>query len=166
MSTGFKLKAKYGGRHIAALMKLSGKDSVFVGVMKGAGNYPGTDTSIAEVAWFNEFGTTFKAGRSGGETVIIPERPFLRWTLAEHDGYFPELGKALISALRNPGRDHKKYLRAVGLIAEQDIRDMITSATRFEPNADSTIRKKGSDHPLIDIGLLRQAITSALVKGE
>lgn len=155
MSTGFQLKAKYGGRRIAALMKLSGKDSVFLGVMKGAGNYPGTDTKIAEAAWFNEFGTP-----------TIPERPFLRWTLAEHDGYFPHLGKALLSALMNPGRDHKKYLRAVGLIAEQDVREMITSATRFEPNADSTIRKKRSSHPLIDAGLLRQAITSALVEGE
>jgi len=155
MSTGFKLKAKYGGRRIAALMKRSGKDSVFVGVMKGAGNYPGTDTKIAEAAWYNEFGTD-----------RIPERPFLRWTLSEHKGYFPELGKALLSALKNPQRDYKKYLRAVGVIAEQDIRSMIDSATGFDPNAESTIRKKGSAHPLIDTGLLRQAITSALVEGE
>ncbi|MCW8965421.1 MAG: hypothetical protein OQK82_01845, partial [Candidatus Pacearchaeota archaeon] len=71
MTTGFTLKAKHGGRRIAALMKIAGKDSVFVGVMDGAGNYPGTDVSISEVAWFNEFGTP-----------TIPERPFLRWTLA------------------------------------------------------------------------------------
>lgn len=154
MSTGFKLKAKYGGRKIAALMKLSGEDSVFVGVMKGAGDYPGKGVSIAEVAWFQEFGTS-----------TIPERPFLRWTLSEHQGYFPHLGRALLSALRNPQRDYKKYLRAVGVIAEQDIRDMMMHGA-FEPLAISTIAKKGSSRPLVDTGLLRQSITSALVEGE
>lgn len=151
MSTGFKLKAKHGGRRIAALMDISGKDSVFVGVIKNV-NYPGSKHSVAEVAWYNEFGTS-----------RIPERPFLRWTLSDHNGYFPELGKALLSALRHPQTDYKKYLRAVGVIAAADVRATIMNAT-FEPNSENTIAKKGSSRPLIDTGRLRQAITSALVE--
>ena len=34
----------------------------------------------------------------------------------------------------------------------------------FEPNAPSTIKKKGSDKPLIDTGKMRQSVNFVIVK--
>ena len=50
--------------------------------------------------------------------------------------------------------------KSVGMI-QQEIVD-----GNWTPNAPSTIAKKGSDHPLIDTGLMRQSVHYVVKKGE
>lgn len=154
MTVGFTLTAKYGYRKIDRLIRIKGKDSVFIGVPDDAGNYHGKEISIAAVAWFNEFGT-----------VNMPERPFLRWTLDEHDGYMKEIERALKIILTRPVADYRSYLKKIGFQAEADIKQTILTAD-FEPLAPSTVRRKGHDQPLFDTGLMMRSITSRLVRGE
>ena len=48
-------------------------------------------------------------------------------------------------------------LEALGVFGKGLVQEKISTGD-FEPNAPSTIRKKGSDKPLIDTGRLRQSV--------
>lgn len=148
--------SKYGGKRIDDLIKAAGQANVLVGVLRGTGAHPkvGGGQTIAEIAWWNEFGTK-----------RIPERSFLRSTLREHKYYREELKKALRAAILD--FRHKSgmlWLKKVGAMAARDIRRRITSGP-FEPNAPRTIRAKSTNEardnkqkPLIDTGTLRKSI--------
>lgn len=122
---------------------------VLVGIPKDAPNYP-DGTSLAEVAYTNEFGSD--DGR-------VPERSFLRKGIYGRAAkYHALLRTVLEKLLRNPEARAKAEMQKVGLIASQDVKQQIDD-TYTPPNAEYTIRLKGSSHPLIDTGHLRQQIT-------
>ena len=54
-------------------------------------------------------------------------------------------------------------LKAIGVFQKGLIQEKIKSGD-FEPNAPSTIAKKGSDKPLIDTGTMRQSVNFAVTK--
>ncbi|HXK36114.1 MAG TPA: hypothetical protein VJ553_00855 [Candidatus Paceibacterota bacterium] len=160
MSAGVTVTSKYGGKKIEALLRLTGANAVLVGVLRGTGVHPYAENgqTIAEIAWWNEFGT----GR-------IPERPFLRWTLRENDYYRKHMMMALRASLLGKV-DPIRGLKIVGAQAASDVRMMITNGD-FVPNAEATIRKKSTsagikDKPLIDTGALRQSIQFELAGAE
>jgi hypothetical protein len=146
----------YGGRRIDGLIKAAGRTNVLVGVLRGTGVHPKAegDQTIAEIAWWDEFGTK-----------LIPERSFLRSTLREHKYYREDMKKALRAAILD--FRHKSgllWLKKVGAIAARDIRRRITTGP-FKPNAPRTIRAKSTNEardnkqkPLIDTGTLRKSI--------
>ena len=55
------------------------------------------------------------------------------------------------------GGTAETILRRVGTLGVRLVQEKIGSGS-FEPNAESTIRKKGSDKPLIDTGRMRQSV--------
>lgn len=111
--------------------KMSG--SVKVGFLEGA-TYP-DGTPVAQVAFWNEFGTS-KA----------PPRPFFRTTIAENsEEWADRLGKAAA----HYEYDGSKALNAMGVIIQEDIQQSINEWTD-PPNAASTIAQKGINAPLRD----------------
>jgi len=160
------LKAKHGGRKISKLAKIHGAYSVKVGVVRGTGVHPkAKGATIAQIAWWNEFGTSIRFGRSGGSRITIPERPFLRWTMRENRYYSPQM-RRMLQKIMLLQTTMDQGLKTMGAKAASDIRKMITNGP-FVPNAPATTRKKSTssgvkNRPLIDTGLLRRSISYQL----
>ena len=102
-------------------------------------------TSIAQVAAINDFGAS-----------DIPERPFMRQSFENHEG---ELQAACDAAQRlvSSGGSAEQALQQIGVVAKGLVQDEIVNGG-FAPNAESTIKKKGSEQPLIDTGTMRQSV--------
>lgn len=113
-----------------------------VGFLEGA-TYPGGKGKpalhVAQVAFWNEFGT-----------VRAPARPFFRTTIAKESGTWGEnLGKAVVAY----DYDGELALRAVGQAMRDDVEASIQRWTT-PPNAPSTIARKGHGKPLIDTAVM------------
>lgn len=120
---------------------------VLVGFHGDEPPYP-DGTSIAEVAAFNEFGTS-----------RIPARPFMRNAVDKYqDSWFEQIRKD-----RQRGLDEHAIAQRLGLRMVGDIRQEITDLDT-PPNAPSTIARKGSSNPLIDTGRMRQSVKHKVVK--
>jgi phage gpG-like protein len=110
--------------------------------------------TVATYATTNEFGTK-TAGKNGN--IVIPERSFIRSTTDKKKYWKVEIDKAYNSII--DGKDTAiAAIAKVGIIARDDIKQTITDGIP-PPNAESTIKKKKSSHPLIDTGILRNSIT-------
>lgn len=131
----------------AALEKLSGKAKVVrVGFLEEA-TYPNADGEslpVAQVAYWNEYGTE-----------DIPPRPFFRKTIAENS---PDWGKQAAQLLKSNNYDVDITLNKLG----EHIKGQVTEAIlTYEdpPNAPSTIKKKGFNAPLRDTGTMSKLIS-------
>lgn len=102
-----------------------------------------TTTSVAQVAFWNEFGTKF-----------APARPFFRTTINEKS---PKWGDSLAYVLKASGYDAKKAFTSMGQGIQGQIRQTIAHWTE-PPNAKLTVEIKGFDKPLTDEGYLQQSI--------
>lgn len=106
-----------------------------------------THATLGEVAHMLHYGTT-----------NIPARPFLEIPIERRRA---QVVQVLTRATAAVADQRMTELRALALIGEYVvgvIKDEI--ANRIPPpNAPSTIRKKGSDVPLIDVGQLRQSVS-------
>lgn len=117
---------------------------IAVGFQRGDNHSSGA--GMAEIAIYNEYGTSQN-----------PARPFFRPTLHAHN---PQI----ITAIRNVavrqlqgGGNVDAEMMQVGTFAVNKIRAAIVSL-RSPPNAASTIAMKGSSNPLIDTGQMRQSV--------
>lgn len=106
-------------------------------------------TSLALIASANEFGT-----RDGH----VPERSFLRRTVAENQRDYEEMLAGAVDDYVEGGIPLTRSLGLIGAAAVGDVQDTMV-AVDDPPNAPSTIARKGADNPLIDTGRLRQSIT-------
>ncbi|ODN41237.1 hypothetical protein [Piscirickettsia litoralis] len=104
--------------------------------------------TIAAVARANEFGVPERN---------IPARPFMQQTLEAHGFYKRSLAIRLGRVIRGT-RTFDGQLVAIGEKMASDIKTTITNGN-FAANAPSTIAKKGSDKPLIDLGNLRANVS-------
>lgn len=108
-------------------------------------------TDICDIAAWNELGTE-----------NIPSRPFLRMSVDENvdkiNNCLQEQKNALLS-----GKNAKQVLEQIGLFQKDLIQEKITEGS-FVPNADYTIRRKGSSKPLIDTGLMRRSVNYVIKK--
>lgn len=105
------------------------------------------ETPLAEIAYYNHFGTINEAGQ-----VLIPARPFMDALSKNQDQLYQFSGQALQSL-----GTAREVAEAVGSKAKSMIQDAIRDGD-WAPNAPSTIKKKGSDKPLIDTGTMRQGV--------
>lgn len=134
---------------VKELGKVKNAPYVKIGVLSSAGEYEkGGHASLADVATWNEFGTT----RS-------PSRPFMAQTFDENQ----EETKAFIEKEQGRVLDGKQTeaqaLARIGVFYEGKTKQTFVKG-EFAPNAPYTIERKGSSRPLIDTGrLLRQSIT-------
>lgn len=88
----------------------------------------------------------------------VPPRPVLEPSI-EHNknAISQQLGTAAKTALN--GQDPNIELQKAGMLAQNFAREWFTDPFNFwPPNAKSTIKKKGSDRPLIDTANLRNSI--------
>jgi hypothetical protein len=134
---GERMKAKLA--EIAK--KLSRPASLKVGFMEGA-TYP-DGQSVAEVAVYNEYGT---------ETA--PPRPFFRNAVDKYgDEWAPAIGKLL----KRNDMDVVRTLQMTGEAIKGQVQQSIKD-TNHPPLAESTIKRKGFEKPLIDTGQMLDSV--------
>lgn len=125
---------------------------VRVGIL-GTQKYPAKDgkgdVSVAQAAYWNEYGT-----------ATIPARPFFRNTIAEKQD---EWADKAASRLQQADGDVSKALALIGEDVKGDIVETIQNFMEPE-NAPSTVKKKGFNKPLIDTDGLWKAIQSEVVE--
>lgn len=140
---------KEGKKYFNELKKLS-KMEIRVGFQSGkAKEENGTD--LVEIAAFNELGSS-----------NVPARPFMKQSFENHED---ELQAACSKAIKtvSSGGSAEQALNQLGVtckaLVQMEIRD-----GKFVPNAESTIKKKKSDKPLIDTGTMRQSVQYVVTK--
>ena len=133
-------------RELAELKELE----VRVGFQRGeAQEEDGTD--ICDVAAYNELGTDH-----------IPARPFIRQSVDDNESKIKSFLKAQVKDF-GKGKSAEQMLKEIGIFQKDLMQDKITSGS-FAPNADSTIKKKGSSKPLVDTGRMRQSVKYVIQK--
>lgn len=111
------------------------------------------DTTLAEVAWWNEFGTKH-----------IPERSFVRSTTDESRRKIASMKRRLARGMTKPRptMTPAKSLEVLGQFMQGRIVAKI-NALRTPPNAPSTIRRKKSSNPLVASKQMAQSIQYEVV---
>lgn len=133
-------------RELAELKELE----VRVGFQRGkAQEEDGTD--ICDVAAFNELGTDH-----------IPARPFIRQSVDDNESKINSFLKEEVKDFAQ-GKSAEQILKEIGIFQKDLMQDKITSGS-FAPNAESTIKKKGSSKPLVDTGRMRQSVNYVIQK--
>ena len=149
MAFGFTDLTPEGKRYFKELERLS-KLEVQVGFQAGEKTYEdGTD--LVDVAAYNEYGTS-----------DTPARPFMKQSFENHEDELQKACDRVNQTLSNGGKA-ETALNQLGTFAKGLIQDEIVSGG-FEPNAPSTIKKKGSSQPLIDTGYMRQSVNFVIKK--
>jgi hypothetical protein len=105
--------------------------------------------------------------RFGSPAMNIPPRPIIEPAIEDSQNKAKitvELRQAAQAALdptRKDGRNRALFfLRRAGMVAQNLVRAwFVNPRNGWAPNAPSTIRRKGSNRPLIDTGELRKSIT-------
>ena len=150
--------ATRGGKKLKKFLRdaknAQGVRTVEVGFFSTA-KYP-DGTPVTNVAAWNEFGTENEDG-----SVHIPERPFFRNAVRAAP---PELRAAVRDDI-NPRtmRVTRRTAKKAGLVMQTIIQRSITNL-RDPENAPSTVAKKSSSNPLIDVAFMRLAVTFAIGK--
>lgn len=116
---------------------------VGIGFQRGKASEDGVD--MADIAAWNEYGT-----------VHSPSRPFIRKTMDENSGKIDAMIENVKDGVMS-GKDPQVLLNQVGVAVKGLMQEKIVNGT-YEPNAPSTIKKKGSSKPLIDTGQMRQSV--------
>ena len=144
---GFFMSVKTTGSLDQALNRLvsSNAKHVQVGVIDNS-KYP-DGTSVASVAFWNEYGT-----RKNGKEWI-PPRPFFRDTIKNQKDAWANLARQGIKA----GYSIDKVLGLVGAQMQTDVQFSIMTFSS-PPNSAYTISKKGYDAPLRQSMLLHDSI--------
>ncbi|ADP15400.1 hypothetical protein AXYL_02071 [Achromobacter xylosoxidans A8] len=133
--------------HVRLARAINGR-GVKVGIQAGAGKDPQSGADLLDIAIHNEFGTEH-----------IPARPFVR-DFAEKNG--DVLGQAMdrmAAAVQDGNMPVDAALDQLGTFAEKHQKAHVQQSKKWaEPNAPATVKKKRSDVPLIDDGLMVGAI--------
>lgn len=112
---------------------------------KGKGKRAGAD--LVDIALYNELGTD-----------TIPSRPFLAQTVAQQGDAIKKASAEWIMQVAEGKLSRMQALKNIGVLVKGAIQHQMAEG-EFAPNTPSTIRKKGSDKPLIDTGQLRQGVS-------
>lgn len=100
-------------------------------------------------------------GTTKPHEIIIPARSFIRSTMDMNREQYNIQAKREWNAILDGPKTMQQALSALGLLIEGDIRNTVITL-RNPPNAPSTIRAKGSDNPLVNIGTLAASIRFAV----
>ena len=137
-----------GGRRLREITRNAGKGGVKAIRVGFLGNERYDDanrTPVAQVAYWNEFGTE-----------DIPQRPFARQGNAHIERGMGEQIRIGIDPERMV--IDRALANRLGEYAAGEWQQSITDL-REPPNAPRTIKAKGSSNPLIDSGRMRKAVT-------
>lgn len=163
------------------LQKLSSQ-KVAVGIPGSKNAREGSNITNSDLAYIHTNGVRPKAARDEMQPEIDKGTPYstvLQMYIHEHGSMVyqvpprpiiepaienskKQIGKLLGDAAKDAaeGNDTERDLTDTGLYAQQEVQDWFNNPKNgWAPNAQSTIKAKGSDKPLIDTGALRDAIT-------
>lgn len=98
------------------------------------------------------------------EAFTIPARPFLRGGILKNLDKIGRIGRSALVEIARAQRSLRSGLELMGVFASGAVKRYMVTGD-FEPNAPSTIKKKGSSKPTIDDAQLRQSITSVVEGG-
>jgi hypothetical protein len=147
---GYDRETAVGKRLKAAIAELK-KLEVRVGFQHGdAADDNGVD--IADIAMWNELGT-----------ANMPSRPFIRQTAETHESTLNKLCEIQFDSVLHGKATAKDALTKIGVATKGLMQDTIRNG-EYVANAESTIKKKGSDKPLIDTGRMRQSVNYTVQK--
>lgn len=122
-----------------------------VGVHGDAGAHSGDGISLPELAAIHEYG------------LGVPARPFLGpFAEKSRESVTRRIGEAIANGLVKGG-DALAGIRILGEWCVGQIKAAIAAGIP-QPNAPSTVARKGSSKPLIDTGQLRNSITYKVSK--
>ena len=101
---------------------------------------------------------------NGDPILNIPPRPFLEPSIdAEKEKIAVQQTKVLTAALNGKVSQARTEATKLGLLGQNIVKSWFTDPrNNWTPNAPSTIKRKGSDKPLIDTGALRNSISYAV----
>lgn len=149
MSAGTRDRETANGKKFKQILKEFAKLQVRIGFQQGDASEDGVD--MCDIAAWNELGTE----RS-------PSRPFLRNSVDENESKINSFLKSKKQDIIR-GQSAEKILKEIGIFQKDLIQEKITEGS-FTPNAEVTIKKKGSDKPLIDTGRMRQSVNYVITK--
>jgi hypothetical protein len=150
-----------GGKNVAKVLKRIGSKlstrTLRVGFLpkqypafrtQGSGSHRKTRAvpvvNVAQVAWWNEFGTK-----------TAPPRPFFRNTIKKKG---PNWGKAMGQILKGADYNEDVTLQRMGELIKGQIQEEII-ATNEPPNSPRTIwNKNGASKPLVDQGIMLNSV--------
>lgn len=124
---------------IRQALKLDGK-GVKVGIRRGKGSHDGTD--MLDIAVYNHFGT-----------ATIPARPFVSDCAEKNAGQIKEAQKRLVYRVYQGGLSADGALAQLGAWYVNVQKGHILHGG-WTPNAPATVKRKGSNRPLVDTGQL------------
>lgn len=151
---GYDKLTPEGKKFYAELEKLK-QNEVFIGYQAGHAKHTdedGNTADMAEIAMFNELGTS-----------TSPPRPFLRMTVDENKDKINQFVETQTKRIAQ-GASAEQCMKQMGAFGVSLVQEKIGNGT-FAPNAESTIKAKGSNKPLIDTGQLRQSVHYVIKKG-
>jgi hypothetical protein len=104
-------------------------------------------------------------GVTGPHKINVPARPFIRQTFTKREQELSRIGFEVAGLVVDGKITIKQALENWGDQFVAFIRSEVSDGNNFEPNAPSTIRKKGAGlHPLQDSGRLMQALKAVVVE--
>ena len=129
-----------------------------IGILGAAGYTESGGITLAGIGAVHEFGTD-KAGRN--RDTVIPERSFIRMPLETGQDDIEKALKPRLQKLIEDG-DIKGIFELIGIAGEARVQEAFETGGfgTWEDIKEATKKAKGSDAILIDIGVLRQGITS------
>jgi len=100
-------------------------------------------------------------GETQPHVITIPERSFIRSTVDENEEKYFKSAQSIMGKIIDGQLDKFQALSLLGQLVEGDIKSQIINLDS-PPNSAATIRKKGSDNPLVDTGLMGGSIRYAV----
>lgn len=138
-----------GKKFFSEIKKLN-KLQVRVGFQQGDEQEEGVD--LLDIAMWNELGTSSS-----------PSRPFMRKSVDENEEKINAFLNAQVKKLAKGETTAEQVFKAVGAFQKGLVQEKIKNG-EFEPNSPYTIKKKGSDKPLIDTGTMRQSVNFVITE--
>ncbi|WP_303690917.1 hypothetical protein [Megamonas hypermegale] len=136
-----------GWKKILRNMRKIDAKAVKIGIQDGDKTFDGKE-SLAYVASLHEFGSP------GGK---IPERSFIRTAIDKNERKINNLSDRLALKILDGSVTVRGALDLIGLSVTGMIQEQITDGD-YVPLSPATIKKKGSDKPLIDTGHMWQSV--------
>lgn len=152
-------RSKLIDKHIQALKAAKGSKveaGWFESDRYGGTKKDSTGAPVAKIARINEFGATITRGKT---TIVIPSRPFMRGAWLKFRSDRAKIQAKIAKQMIDKNLTGPQAMAQIGLILEGYIVGSIRDGG-WQGNADSTIKKKGFDKPLIDTGHMWKTVSS------
>lgn len=138
---------------------------VKIGVLsngKGNGKVEGTDLDLIGLATIHEFGVY---ARPWANFAGIPPRPFIRATFDANRAEVKKKMTALAVAFLKGQISLNRGLHMLGHWGVAAVHKYVEQGANLEPNAPSTIARKGSSRPLVHTKQLINSVTYEVIGG-